>query len=150
MVRGYNKVIIMGNLARDPEIRYTFDKKPVVRLVVAVNRTWTSKTGELQKDVDFIPVVVWGTQAENCNKYLQKGRAVLVEGRLQIRSFTTSAGEKRWVTEVVANSVQFLGGKPQEESTTDYDFGSLRDEGLEEEFELPTEFEREDEEDIPF
>lgn len=148
MVRGYNRVIIVGNLARDPELRYTTSKRAVARLVVAVNRSWSDPEGRVEERVDFIPVVVWGPQAESCNRYLVKGRAVLVEGRLQVRNFTTSAGDRRSVTEVVADSVQFLGGRreaaaevsgPSQGSGVDEDLEALDLGGFEGE-----------EEDIPF
>lgn len=157
MARGYNRIILMGNLARDPEIRYTASKQAVARLTVAVGRSWRDHDGNQQERTDFIPVVVWGNQAENCEKYLHKGRPVLVEGRLQVRSYETKVGERRWVTEVVAQNVIFLSGGsresqgyrafPEPAST----IGSLRDEFPDE---FPTdisEMEDEGEEaDIPF
>jgi len=112
-LRGFNKVILVGNLARDPEVRYTASKQAVARFSVAVNRQWKGQNGEVQEQVDFIPVVVWGAQAENCERYLAKGRGVLVEGRLSIRSYEKD-GQKRSATEVVAQSVQFLGGARRE------------------------------------
>lgn len=105
----------MGNLARDPEIRVTPTKQTVARLTVAVGRQWKAKTGELQSQTDFIPVIVWGPQAENCERYLRKGRPVLIEGRLQVRDFEDKNGQRRWVTEVVSQSVFFLGSAKQEE-----------------------------------
>lgn len=110
MSRGFNRVIIMGNLARDPEIRYTASKQAVAKLTVAVGHQYKPKNGgEPIDQVDFITVVVWGSSAENCEKYLQKGRPVLVEGRIQVRSYETKEGEKRYATEVVASNVVFLG-----------------------------------------
>ncbi len=109
MARGFNKVILMGNLARDPQIRYTASKQAVASFSVAVNRSWKGKNGELQESVDFIPVVVWGVQAENCERYLTKGSHVLVEGRLQVRSYDDKSGQKKWVTEVVVSDITFLG-----------------------------------------
>lgn len=108
MARGFNKVILMGNLAKDPQIRYTASKQAVASFSVAVNRNWKGKNGELQESVDFIPVVVWGPLAENCERYLSKGRPVLVEGRIQVRSYDDKTGQKRWVTEVVAGDITFL------------------------------------------
>ena len=108
-MRGFNKVVLVGNLARDPEMRHTASSQAVARFAVAVNRSWKGANGELQEQVDFIPVVVWGKQAEHCERYLSKGRAVLVEGRLSVRSYEKD-GQKRTATEVVAQSVQFLGG----------------------------------------
>ncbi len=110
MVRGFNKVVIMGNLTRDPEIRYTSSNRALARFTVAVNRTWKNRDGAVQESTDFIPVVVWGPQAENCEKFLSKGRPALVEGRIQTRSYEAKTGEKRYVTEVQAENVVFLGG----------------------------------------
>lgn len=159
MARGYNRIILMGNLARDPEIRYTASKQAVARLTVAVGRSWKDHEGNQQDHTDFIPVVVWGNQAENCEKYLRKGRPVLVEGRLQVRNYQTQSGEKRWVTEVVAQSVVFLGSGSRESQDLDYggfkepvsSIGSLRDEFPEE---FPTDIsdvnDEGEEADIPF
>lgn len=118
-MRGFNKVILMGNLARDPEVRYTASKQAVASLSLAVNRQWKDAKGEKQEACDFFRVSVWGAQAENCEKFLTKGSGVLVEGRLSTRQYEKD-GEKRYATEVVAQSVQFIGGKngqqlPQEE-----------------------------------
>lgn len=159
MARGYNRIILMGNLARDPEIRYTASKQAVARLTVAVGRSWKDHEGNQQDHTDFIPVVVWGNQAENCEKYLRKGRPVLVEGRLQVRNYQTQSGEKRWVTEVVAQSVVFLGSGSRDSQDLDYggfrepasSIGSLRDEFPEE---FPTDIsdvnDEGEEADIPF
>ena len=117
MARGFNKVILMGNLARDPEIRYSVDKRAMARFAVAVNNTWKDRNGELQESVDFIPVVVWGPSAENCERYLKKGSPVLVEGRIQVRSYEAKDGSgKRYATDVVASGVTFLGSKRQDDS----------------------------------
>lgn len=112
MARGFNKVILMGNLARDPEMRYSSDRRAMARFAVAVNNTWKDKNGDIQQSVDFIPVVVWGPMAENCERYLGKGSPVLVEGRIQVRSYEAKDGSgKRYATDVVASGVTFLGGK---------------------------------------
>lgn len=108
----YNKVILMGNLTRDPELRYTPSGTAVVNLRLAVNRRFRDRSGEQRDEVCFVTAVVWNKQAELCNQYLQKGRPVLVEGRLQSRSFEDSAGNKRNVLEVRAERVQFLGARP--------------------------------------
>jgi single-strand DNA-binding protein len=113
-----NRVIIMGNLARDPELRYTPAGAPVTRLTVAVNRVYTSPEGERKEETSFIPVVVWGKQAESCSQYLSKGRLVLVDGRLQHRRWENAEGERRSTLEVVAQRVQFLGS-PKEEIPTE-------------------------------
>lgn len=111
-MRGFNRVIIMGNLARDPEIRYTASQKAVASFSVAVNRQWSDQNGERREEVTFIPVVVWGKPAETCEKYLRKGSGILVEGRINTRSYESKTGEKRYVTEVIADSFQFVGGRP--------------------------------------
>lgn len=126
MAKGFNKVVLMGNLARDPEVRYTAGKQAVANFPLAVNRTWKDKNGEFQESVDFIPVVVWGTTAENCERYLKKGSPAFVEGRLQVRSYEAKDGSgKRYVTEVVASEVIFLGSKRQDTSSD-----SFEDEGF--------------------
>ncbi|MBP5212090.1 MAG: single-stranded DNA-binding protein [Pyramidobacter sp.] len=108
-MRGYNRAIIMGNVARDPEIRYTASQKAVASFSVAVNRSWKDANGELREEVAFIPVVVWGKAAENCERYLRKGSGVLVDGRINTRNYESKTGEKRYVTEIVAETVQFVG-----------------------------------------
>jgi len=101
-----NRVILIGNLTRDPELRYTPDGTPVASFTIAVNRAFTTRQGE--READFIPVVVWRKRAETCSEYLAKGSQVAVEGRLQIRNYEDKDGVKRRVAEVVAWSVQFL------------------------------------------
>jgi single-strand DNA-binding protein len=103
-----NKVFLLGNLTRDPELRYTPGGNPVSTLGLAVNRIYKSKDGQNQKDTCFVNVVVWGQMAEVSNQYLQKGRLVLVEGRLQFRSWENQQGQKRNVIEVVATNIQFM------------------------------------------
>jgi single-strand DNA-binding protein len=105
-----NKVFLVGNLTRDPELRFTATGAPVCSFDIAVNRKY--KQGDDWKtDVSFFKIISWGKQGENCAKYLLKGKSALVEGRLQNRSYETQDGQKRTVTEIVADNVQFLGGK---------------------------------------
>lgn len=106
-----NKVILVGNLTRDPELRYTPSGSPVSRFSIAINRVYTTNSGEKKEEVDFIPIVVWGKQAENCSQYLNKGRSVLIDGRLRQSSWETKEGEKRYTIEVIAQRVQFLGSR---------------------------------------
>jgi single-strand DNA-binding protein len=140
MARGFNKAILMGNLARDPEVRYTTSKQAVAKLTVAVNRQWKNKDGEIQDQADFIPVVVWGSQAENCERFLRKGSSVLVEGRIQVRSYEATTGERRWITEVVSQSVTFLGARKESEGYSSHESepssrgGSLREKGFGDDF----------------
>ncbi|MCL6447232.1 MAG: single-stranded DNA-binding protein [Armatimonadetes bacterium] len=108
-----NRVILIGRLAREPELRYTPNGTAVTRLVIAVDRPFTNRQGE--READFIDIVVWQKQAETCANYLGKGRLVAVEGRLQIRSYDDSQGIRRRVAEVVADNVRFLD-RPKEGS----------------------------------
>jgi single-strand DNA-binding protein len=104
-----NKVLLIGNLTRDPELRYTPAGTAVVNLRMAVNRRYRDKNGENKEEVCFITVIAWDKQAEVCNQYLAKGRSLFVEGRLQSRSWETTDGQKRSVVEVRAERIQFLG-----------------------------------------
>ena len=113
MSANLNKVILIGNLTADPELKYTPSGTARTRFSIAVNRQFKDASGQLQEEVTFVPIVAWGQQAENCANYLTKGRSVAVEGRLRIDSFENAEGEKRKVVEVVAQSVQFLGGGPR-------------------------------------
>lgn len=105
-----NKAIIVGHLGADPELRYTNGGQAVTDLRIATSRRWQGRDGSQQKDTQWHRVVVWGKQAENCKEYLSKGRQVYVEGRLQTRSWKDNDGNMRYITEVVAQNVQFLGG----------------------------------------
>ena len=105
----FNKVLLMGNLTKDPELRYTPQGTAVANLRMAVNRRFKSKTGEAKEEVCFITAVVWDKQAETCNQYLHKGSSCFVEGRLQSRSWEDASGQKRSVIEVRAERVQFMG-----------------------------------------
>jgi single-strand DNA-binding protein len=104
-----NRVLIMGNLGGDPELRHTTSGQPVTTLRVATTHGYTDRDGNHQESTEWHNVVAWGRTAELCAQYLTKGRAVLVEGRLATRSWEDQSGEKRYATEVVASSVQFLG-----------------------------------------
>ena len=105
----FNRVFLMGNLTKDPELRYTPQGTAVVNLRLAVNRKYRNKNQELKEETCFVTAVVWNKQAEACNQYLHKGSPCLIEGRLQSRSWEDSAGQKRSVIEVRAERVQFLG-----------------------------------------
>jgi single-strand DNA-binding protein len=106
----FNKVFLMGNLTKDPELRYTPQGTAVLNLRLAVNRKFRNKNQELKEETCFITAVVWNKQAETCNQYLHKGSPCFIEGRLQSRSWEDNAGQKRNVIEVRAERVQFLGG----------------------------------------
>jgi single-strand DNA-binding protein len=103
-----NRVILIGNLGRDPELRYTAGGQPVASFSVATNERWNDREGKPQERTEWHRIVVWGKQAENCANYLQKGRTVYIEGRLQTREWEDKEGQKRQTTEVVAQTVQFL------------------------------------------
>lgn len=105
-----NKVFLIGNLTRDPELRYTPGGTAVANLGLAVNRRFKDSSGELKEEVCFLTVTVWDKQAEACCQYLQKGRSVFVEGVLQSRFWETPEGQKRSAIDVRAERVQFLGG----------------------------------------
>ena len=108
MAASLNKVLLIGNLTRDPELRYVPSGQAVATFTVAVNRAYNSQSGEKKEEVSFIRVVVWARRAEVCNEYLKKGSPVFVEGRLQSRSWEGQDGSKRSTIEVVAQNVQFL------------------------------------------
>ena len=105
-----NKVFLIGNLTRDPELRYIPSGSAVATFTVAVNRVYKDQAGEKKEQVSFIRVVVWGRRAEVCGEYLSKGSPVFVEGRLQSRDWETQEGQKRSTVEVVADNIQFLRG----------------------------------------
>ena len=104
-----NKVFLIGNLTKPPELRYTPSGTAVADIRLAVNRNYTTQGGEKREDTCFLTVVVWGKQAESCGEYLDKGSPILVEGRLQTREWEAKDGGKRTVIEVVAERVQFMG-----------------------------------------
>ena len=103
-----NKVLLIGNLTRDPELRYIPSGSAVTSFTLAMNRVYKLQTGEKKEEVSFVRVVVWGRLAEVCNDYLKKGNPVFVEGRLQSRSWDGPDGQKRSALEVIAANIQFL------------------------------------------
>ena len=111
-----NKAILIGNLGKDPEIRYTPSGQAVASFPIATTRRWRDKDGQAQEQTDWHNIVVWGRQAENAKEYLRKGRPVYIEGRIQTRNYDDKDGVKRYVTEIVAQTVQFLGGRPDSDS----------------------------------
>ncbi|MFC1686639.1 single-stranded DNA-binding protein [Patescibacteria group bacterium] len=110
-MQSLNRVEIIGNLTRDPELRYTPNGQPVASFGVATNMVWTDKSGEKQQKAEFHNVVAWRKLAEICAEYLQKGRQVYVEGRLETRNWEGQDGVKRNRTEIVTNNVIFLGSR---------------------------------------
>lgn len=107
-----NKVILVGRLARDPEIRYTQGGKAVASFTLAVNRQFGRSENNNQPTADFIPIIAWEKLAEICGNNIRKGSQISVVGRMQVRNYDAQDGTKRYVTEVVAKDVEFLGGKP--------------------------------------
>lgn len=109
MSRGLNKVMIIGNLGRDPEMRYTPSGKPVTTFSVATSRTWNTSDGEHHTETEWFNVVSWGNLAEICKQYLTKSQQVYIEGRLQTRRWEDSEGTKHTSVEIVANEMMILG-----------------------------------------
>lgn len=106
---GVNKVIIVGRLGQDPDVRYTTGGQAVANYTVATSETFNDKSGQKQERTEWHRIVVWGRLAELCRDYLKKGKQVYIEGRLQTRNYDDKNGVKKYITEIVANTVQFLG-----------------------------------------
>jgi single-strand DNA-binding protein len=111
MSRGLNKVMIIGHLGRDPEMRYTPSGRPVATFNVAVTRAWHTADGERHEETEWFSVVAWGSLAEICNQHLRRGQQVYVEGRLQTRHWDDTEGRKHSATEVVAREIIMLGDR---------------------------------------
>ena len=111
MSRGLNKVMVIGHLGRDPEMRYTPSGRPVTTFSVATSRSWHSADGERHEETEWFNVVAWGSLAEICNQYLRKGQQVYVEGRLQTRRWEDGEGNKHFTTELVAKEMIMLGDR---------------------------------------
>jgi single-strand DNA-binding protein len=107
-----NKVILIGNLGKDPELRYTPGGQPTASFSLATTEQWTDKNGQKQKKTEWHNIVTWGKLAELVNQYLKKGRSAYVEGRINTRSWDDRDGNKKYRTEITANTIQFLGGSP--------------------------------------
>ena len=118
MVKDFNQAIILGNLTRDPELRYTPNGQAVASFAVATNRQWMDPQGEKKEDVEYHDVVVWGKLAEIVNQYLKRGRKVMIVGRLQTRTWEAQDGTKRSKTEIVATDVNFVD-RPKGEDSSD-------------------------------
>lgn len=114
MAGGVNKVILVGHLGADPDMRYTPSGQGVCELRIATSESWNDKNGQRQERTEWHRVVVWGKRAEVCSKYLAKGRQVFVEGRIQTRTYDDKEGNKKYITEIIAADVQFLGGGGKE------------------------------------
>jgi single-strand DNA-binding protein len=131
-----NRVVLIGRLTKDPELRYTPNGVAVASFTLAVNRSLLNQMGE--READFIPIVVWQKQAENCANYIGKGSLVAVDGRIQVRTYDGKDGQRRWVTEIIAENVRFLDKR---DSSGTQDVGSAGSVGNEVEF---------NDEEIPF
>ena len=105
-----NKVILVGNLGKDPDVRFTNTGSAVANFSLATSEVWNDRDGKRQERTEWHNIVVWGKQAESCGQYLAKGRQVYVEGSIRTRSYDDKSGNKRYITEVVAQRIQFLGG----------------------------------------
>lgn len=125
-MRGVNKVILIGNLGKDPEIRYTTGGSAVANFTIATSDSYTDKDGQKQEKTEWHRIVAWGRLAEICGEYLSKGRMVYIEGALRTRSWEDKDGNTRWTTEVVARSMEMLGGRsdqgPRDQQSPDGDF----------------------------
>lgn len=106
-----NKVILVGNLGKDPEIRYTPSGKAVARFPLATGEVWNDAEGNRQERTEWHNIVVWGKQAETCSQYLAKGRQVFIEGAIRSRAYDDRDGNRRYITEIIGQRVQFLGGR---------------------------------------
>ncbi|MGL4607661.1 MAG: single-stranded DNA-binding protein [Eubacteriaceae bacterium] len=145
-----NKVILVGRLTRDPEVKNTTTGKAVATFTLAVDRRFKNKDG--QKEADFVPIVVWGKQAELAGQYLAKGSQTGISGRLQVRSYDAQDGQRRYVTEVIADEITFLsGGTRRDASPGGYQQApasqnnNMAAVGLDEDFHLMA-----DDDDVPF
>lgn len=113
LTMGINKAILIGNLGKDPELKYTPGGQAVATFSLATTERWSDRNGQKQDRTEWHNIVVWGKQAELVNQYLKKGRSVYIEGRITTRSWDDRDGVKKYRTEIVATQVQFLGGGPQ-------------------------------------
>ncbi len=124
MSRGLNKVMIIGRLGRDPEMRYTPSGRPVTTYSVATTRTWNSSDGERHTETEWFNVVAWGSLAEICKQHLAKGQQVYVEGRLQTRTWEDNNGNKHTTTEIVASEMIILSDRKDDSSVEETEIGS--------------------------
>ena len=119
-----NKVILIGNLGQNPEVKHSASGQAICNLSIATNESWTDKNGQKQEKTEWHRVVVFGKLAEICGQYLQKGRQAYIEGKLQTRSWQDKDNQTRYTTEVVAQSVQFLGGNAGAGRSSNQEYGN--------------------------
>lgn len=118
MSRGLNKVMVIGHLGKDPEMRFTPSGRPVTTFSVAVSRSWNTADGERRSETEWFNIVAWGNLAEICNQYLHKGQQVYIEGRLQTRNWEDKEGKRHTSVEVVANEMLMLGDRREASSSS--------------------------------
>lgn len=134
-----NKVFLIGRLVRDPELRYTGTNIPVATFSIAVNRNFANAAGE--READFINIVVWRKQAENVKNYVKQGSQVAIDGRIQTRTYDDQNGQKRYITEVVADNIQFLDTKAATErrqTTSSNSYNDVNPYSFSSEMDVPT------------
>ncbi len=148
MPASLNKVFISGRLTRDPELRYTPSGRAVATLRLASNQTYTTQAGERKEDICYVNVSVWGRPAENCSEYLKKGSQIIVDGRLQFRSWETEDGQKRSAMDIVARRVIFLAAPREAPSEEEEEEEEIEDQEEQEEEEV--EASEEEVPDVPF
>ena len=127
MTKGLNKVMLIGNLGQDPEMRYTPSGRPLTKFQIAVDRRWKSADGEKKSETEWFNIVAWGKLAEICNQYLSKGRRVYIEGRLHTRSWQDDNGANHSSVEITANEMIMLDESPIEEETNEGESPSEED-----------------------
>ena len=125
-----NKAMVLGRLGQDPELKYTPNGTAVCNFSVATSENWNDKSGQKQERTEWHRVVVWGKLAELCNQYLAKGRQAFLEGKIQTRSWDDKNGQKRYTTEIVAQTVQFIGGPSDRAQTSDPGFDQSSPEAM--------------------
>ena len=131
MPRGLNKVMIIGRLGRDPEMRYTPNGKPVTSFSISTSRSWVNAEGERREDTEWFNIVAWGNLAEICKQHLTKGQQVYIEGRLQTRGWEDQNGKKHYRTELVANEMIMLGERRSAEAAEEAQRGEAESESNE-------------------
>jgi single-strand DNA-binding protein len=124
-----NKAILIGNLGKDPEVRFTSTGRAVARFPIATSEVWTDAEGNRQERTEWHNIIVWGKQGETCGQYLAKGRQVFVEGSIRTRSYDDKSGNKRYMTEIVAQRIRFLGGGGGTRVAPEMDTGPSEDTG---------------------
>ncbi|HDS08609.1 MAG TPA: single-stranded DNA-binding protein [Firmicutes bacterium] len=148
-----NRIFLIGNLTRDPELKFTQSGAAVANFSIAVNRSWRKQNGDKQEETTFVRIITWRKLAEICNEYLKKGSTILVEGRLANRTWTTQDGQKRSTIEVIANNIQFINipRKGADEDASDGEDAAVMGDHFEEEpAETPEFVDDNADDDVPF